>query len=333
MDRAVIEQVLNAFRYFMARKAPWAGAARVGLPRTFEPVPADERMARAKVFDPALQHFSRGFRLGEPEFADADLGVRWRAARRMAMEHLLNIVVDSPWQENLVLRGSLVLPAWLGDAARPPGDMDWVVTPKTIHVSDLWAGRLFKDLTARVAAHPQVQDVTLLLEHVASDEIWTYDRAPGKRIVFPFRCGELPAGVVQMDFVFCEDLPAAPVLTDIPAADGSVIRCRTASPEMSLAWKILWLETDQYPQGKDLYDATLLAEQTPLPLELLKRTFDAASPHIGYQPNLTAQMPLRWNVDWENFQLEYPQVGGDAEAWKARLSKALSATLPPAKDD
>jgi hypothetical protein len=324
----MIDELKSMFRSLFARRVPRSGGGR-HFPRTFEPVPTDARMTRPQVFDPPLRHFTAGFRLGEPAFADADLAKRWHAARRVAMEHLLRIVVDSPRSENLVLRGSLVLPAWLGNAARPPGDMDWVVTPKTIHVSDRWTTDLFKDLAARIAARPETNGVTILLENVAADDIWTYDRAPGRRIVFPFRASDLPAGVVQMDFVFCEDLPAEPVLTEIPAADGSVIRARTASKELSLAWKILWLESDTYPQGKDLYDATLLAEQAPVPLALLERTFHLASTQISYRPKINADMPLNWNVDWDNFKLEYPHVEGDLATWKARLSRALAGTLPP----
>jgi len=55
------------------------------------------------------------------------------------MAHLLRIATESPWQNHLVLRGSLLLKAWLGAAAREPGDMDWVVTPPTLRMADLLA--------------------------------------------------------------------------------------------------------------------------------------------------------------------------------------------------
>ena len=51
----------------------------------------------------------------------------WHRARRRVMDHLLRLVADSPWREGLVLRGSLVLTAWLGRVAREPGDIDFVV--------------------------------------------------------------------------------------------------------------------------------------------------------------------------------------------------------------
>ncbi|KAK1185667.1 nucleotidyl transferase AbiEii/AbiGii toxin family protein [Streptomyces sp. NBS 14/10] len=74
-----------------------------------------------------------------------------------------------------------------------------------------------------------------------------------------------PPGEVRLDFARDELLPQAPVWTPIPRGDGGTpIAVRTASRELSLAWKVLWLhadcETEGQAQGKDLYDAVLLAE-------------------------------------------------------------------------
>ncbi|MFD7621090.1 nucleotidyl transferase AbiEii/AbiGii toxin family protein [Streptomyces sp. NPDC059802] len=64
---------------------------------------------------------------GEPAFDDPALAPRWRAARRAVQDHLLRVIAGSPWGDQLVLRGSLPLQAWVGAAAREPGDLDWVV--------------------------------------------------------------------------------------------------------------------------------------------------------------------------------------------------------------
>ncbi|MEE1766539.1 nucleotidyl transferase AbiEii/AbiGii toxin family protein [Streptomyces sp. SP18BB07] len=57
---------------------------------------------------------------------------RWRAehqaAHRAVLDHLLHLVADhSPLGEDLVLRGSMVMPAWVGAEARKPADLDWIV--------------------------------------------------------------------------------------------------------------------------------------------------------------------------------------------------------------
>ncbi|GGN56933.1 hypothetical protein GCM10010112_09260 [Actinoplanes lobatus] len=50
-------------------------------------------------------------------------------AHRAALDHILGVVAEQPWAECLVLRGSMTMASWVGDAARPPGDIDWVVWP------------------------------------------------------------------------------------------------------------------------------------------------------------------------------------------------------------
>lgn len=151
------------------------------------------------------------------------------------------------------------------------------------------------------------------------DDIWTYDRVPGRRIVFLWCAPDLPPGVVQMDFVFGELMLAAPEVFKL----GEQGNLWMASRPLSLAWKLLWLEGDIHPQGKDLYDAVLLAEQTQLPLELLQRVLASA----GELGRLTPDFPLLWHVDWANFQKEYPWVRGDTIDWQRRLTQALAPTF------
>src|SRR4051812_29870143 len=236
-----------------------------GYPATFEQPFADPSAHREKLFDPALKQYREGYRLGEPRFADAEIERRWRDARCRVMDHILRAVVASPHKDNLVLRGSLVLKAWLGDAAREPGDMDWVVTPKSIRITDTSAAEMFSGIIAAVLETSVAPEIDIIIDGIATDEIWTYDRAPGRRIVFPWCCADMPgsalsgplSGVVQFDAVFGEELLMT-TKTAIPAVDGSTIDVQTATPQLSLAWKLMWLRYDAYPQGKDLYDATLL---------------------------------------------------------------------------
>jgi hypothetical protein len=73
-----------------------------------------QKVDRSLVFDPALKHLSDGFRLGNPQFTAPEISRQWLHARRQVMDHLLALAIDSPWHQHLVLRGSLLLKAWLG---------------------------------------------------------------------------------------------------------------------------------------------------------------------------------------------------------------------------
>jgi hypothetical protein len=46
---------------------------------------------------------------------------------RSALDHVLRLVAESSWAETLMVRGSMAMPAWVGDRARPPADLDLVV--------------------------------------------------------------------------------------------------------------------------------------------------------------------------------------------------------------
>jgi hypothetical protein len=87
-----------------ARSAP-AGAP--GYPSTYQPVPPQAGVRQRAAFDPALKQFPRAYRPGEPEFADAAVGRRWRSVRGAALDHVLRAVATAPVARNLVLRGGV----------------------------------------------------------------------------------------------------------------------------------------------------------------------------------------------------------------------------------
>lgn len=283
------------------------------------------QLERLEIFDPALKHFPRGFRLSDPKFEDLEVRDRWLNARQQTIAHLLQIISGSRWENHLVLRGSLLLKAWLGNAAREPGDIDWVFRPKEIELNHPLSKQLFAELIQMVSEHPRAGNAVIDAAKISVCDIWTYERAAGRRIIFPWQVEGLPAGDLQMDVVFGEEMLAAPIQTLIPSPQGNGVSVWSADRELSLAWKLLWLETDMYPQGKDLYDATLLAEQTRLPLDLLYRVLQSGGWYSkdGLRPDL----PLQWSVDWDNCTLEYPWVEGEAEDWQNRLALALAPTF------
>jgi hypothetical protein len=294
-----------------------------GFPSTFT---AAAPAGRAQVFDPALKQFAYAFRPGDPTFTRPEDAARWHTARRRATDHVLRTFAESEWGDSLVLRGSRLLAAWLPEQAREPGDLDWVAEPASMRLPSHEATRLLNGLMAAVRHRPSPAGV-YMPPTVSSEDIWTYERAAGRRMVFPFKCEGLPDGAVQVDVVFSQELPSPPARTVVPAADGGCVAVRAATPEQSLAWKLLWLATDMYPQGKDLYDAVLLAEHTNLRREVLTETFNAARQQLVIYPG-TPFLDIR--VDWENFQRECPWVTGTEDEWRNRLDRALEREGPPA---
>ncbi|GHG79427.1 nucleotidyl transferase AbiEii/AbiGii toxin family protein [Streptomyces griseocarneus] len=297
--------------------------ARRDLPRTLRPVAGDGVLQRA-AYDPAVNHRRMGMRLSEPQFADEGRGEAWYAARRRALDHVLAAVAGSGWAGHLVLRGSMLLRAWYGDAAREPGDLDFVVVPDSWELDDERTDAMLDDIARAAEAATAGGPVRIDAAGAVSDEIWTYDRVPGRRLVLPWSAEAegIPAGTVQLDFVFNETLPA-------PAVPGEGTALMTASPELSLAWKVLWLVTDHHPEAKDLYDAVLLAEDpgTRLSYELLNRVLLAE----GEPCDLGWILSQATEADWDEYRKDRPPLDDTATGYLTRLAIAIAPTFAPAE--
>ena len=134
--------------------------------------------------------------------------------------------------------------------------MDFVVTPHTITSNSRTAATLLRDLKTALLTAPAAG---LHPDRITETAIWTYERADGRRLAVPFWAPGSPEDHLQIDIVFGEPLPLPPEPLTLPGVDAPL---QAAPASLALAWKLLWLATDLYPQGKDLYDAALLAEHT-----------------------------------------------------------------------
>ncbi|WP_164545204.1 nucleotidyl transferase AbiEii/AbiGii toxin family protein [Antribacter gilvus] len=177
---------------------------------------------------------------------------------------------------------------------------------------------MLEGIVAALAANP---GPGLRAADAVLEDIWTYERAEGRRLLVPYdidQPGPWPEATVQIDIVFDEALAVDPVEV---ALTPSGARLRAAPPELQLAWKILWLTTDGFPQGKDLYDAVLLAEAVDVPWPLLaevlrpERRADADA--------FTAEKILDLDVDWDNHLAGSPGTAGTQRDWLDRLAIAL----------
>ncbi|MGW3071515.1 nucleotidyl transferase AbiEii/AbiGii toxin family protein [Kitasatospora sp. NPDC001132] len=290
------------------------------LPRSLRPID-DESVSQQPVFDPALAGYVRALRPSEPAFADPQLAERWSAARREALNTALSAVAASPWAEHLVLRGSVLLRAWYGEQAREPGDLDFVVRPTDWELEDERTDRMLHELAA--GAERLSGTVRLHADQALSEEIWTYSRIPGRRLVLPWTAPGVPGGTVQLDFVFTEHLPVPPQSYRLPGVTGPLFG---ATPQLSLAWKILWLVSDNHPQGKDLYDALLLSRTAEVPYDLLRQVFTQSDESWSRWPVLPRSI-AELDVDWDEFAKDYPRFAEPVEEYPGRLLTALRPTF------
>ncbi len=306
----------------MSPEYPTAGAqvARSSrysdLPRTFRASDAPD-VVQQFLFDPVTVHHGNAYRASDPQFADPAQDRAWRLARSRALHLVLSSIANSVHVDALVLRGSVAMSVWFPESAREPGDLDFVVVPASWGVTDARTAALLAGIAdgAETFAARHGEGVTLSAEGAVIGDIWTYDRVPGRRMVLPWSATGLPGGDVQLDFVFNESLPEVPQALELPG--GGVIPA--ASPALSLAWKMLWLVTDAHPQGKDLYDAVLLAERYGLDRELLRKVFE---PDLEVPSPADVERVAGW-AGLDHFALEYPRLRDLAPGLAGRLVRAV----------
>jgi hypothetical protein len=115
-----------------------------------------------------------------------------------------------------------------------------------------------------------------------------------------------------------------------PSSGSAGARLLAATPELSLAWKLKWLVGDLHPQGKDLYDAVLLAEHCALSYELLGAAFIATDRGESGAPTGRADIAALaegMSYEWRHFTAEYPWLPGDLDMLVDRLLSALTPTF------
>jgi hypothetical protein len=195
----------------------------------------------------------------------------------------------------------------------PPEGLRW------LRADDIEPDRPHADLLALLEAHPRTPDgVRLDPARAVFDAAfgYAYDAVyggEGARVTVPF-----DGGAIQMDFAYDETLPEPAMLTAIPRADGTLNAMWTAGAALSLAWKLQWLAADQAArgagEGKDLYDAVLLAELPGMGL----------SPRLLRMPGVAGIDPAAvraWTVT------DLPSTHGTVADWLARLGAALGPLL------
>ncbi|MGK5559090.1 nucleotidyl transferase AbiEii/AbiGii toxin family protein [Actinomadura kijaniata] len=266
----------------------------------------------------------------------------------MAVDHVLAVLAGSRWSRELVLRGSLPLTAWLGQAARQPGDLDWLAPARSGPHDGHRAQALMDGLVGALRLGARGPGgLRLDARQVRRTTTGGYDLPEplGQRLLVPWQAGE-HAGRVQIDVAFGPPPERPPVTVEVPRADGGATRVRAAPPELELAWKLAWLYHDQgwsqqgRARGKDLYDAVLLAERLRadgrvLPGGLLRAVLRTrVGPRYGRLSDPEAV--LEWEVDWETFRRTHPQATPDTEnsedagevgEWRLRLALALMEVL------
>lgn len=211
-----------------------------------------------------------------------------------ALHGVLRRLAQSPARGRYVLRGSLLLHAWVSERStavlRQPRDIDlvWIGSGDPMAYNGAEAAR---SAIKSIVTTPVDDGVTFDAEKVEPVETWPYSESPGQRYLLPWTIGQW-RGEAQLDVSLDEviDPPAvdAQVPGLLPAMSATVL---AATPELALTWKLRWLLDDDVAQPKDLWDALLLIRHLPMDRVLFERALDTAHPALP--PGREAYAPQR----------------------------------------
>ncbi len=296
-------------------------------------------------------------------FTDPEDGADWFAARREAIDHILAAVAWSPWSPRLVLRGDVLMRAWFDECVPEPDSVEFFVRLELWQRDEPRVREMLDDLLADTVARSRQPGSTVVIdrplcEHDTIGESG-YVRGPFRaQLILSWR-GHGHVGTVDLDFVYEEPLPDRPVPTPIPRASipGRPLVLLAASQRQSLAWKIAQLVAESgrisvspyeevseealeegYPPAQDyhrpgplgraLYEAVLLAERSPLPLDLFERTLGLRNILVS-APDAEVHLLVQIanDVDWNAFADEHPALAGAHEQFLWRFVAALTPTF------
>lgn len=91
------------------------------------------------------------------------------SAHRAALDHVMTVIAESSWAERMVLRGSMTMPAWIGDAARPPGDIDWMIPQPGVPQPNRWNPDPYHDTLKPVQEWPEA------VHGAVRNEMWEFE--------------------------------------------------------------------------------------------------------------------------------------------------------------
>lgn len=96
---------------------------------------------------------------------------------RLALDHVLGLIANAGWSDQLLVRGSMLMTAYIGSGAREPADLDFVVIEDGWPVDELDPYPYLNDL-APVQQWPEVADGAGRGEMWAEEEFGTAGRKP-----------------------------------------------------------------------------------------------------------------------------------------------------------
>lgn len=240
-----------------------------------------------------------------------------RVLARYAMERFLYRLSQSPHSERFVLKGALLMLAWLGETIRPTRDAD------LLGFGDLSEESLLQIFSGVCGTEVEPDGMHYLPASVRVAAIRPEDAYGGQRVTLQSRLGGARLGV-QVDVGIGDAVVPPPVWLDYPCLlDVPRIRMRAYRPETAIAEKLHAMTVLGVVNSRmrDFFDIYMLAERghvdTGLLIDAVRATFQRRGTTIP------AELPLALTPKFAAMPAKQTQ-------WRAFLVKNGLTSVPEA---
>ncbi|MFE7836017.1 nucleotidyl transferase AbiEii/AbiGii toxin family protein [Streptomyces sp. NPDC057474] len=224
----------------------------------------------------------------------------WRLAHRAVLDHLLHLVADSPLGDDLVLRGSMVMPAWVGAEAREPADLDWIVPRPLLVPVDAAHPYPYVEGLEDVQQWPEAADGADRYEIWKFEEFDTGGLRPavppeGLHWIVEAEPEECPPHLAVLDLVRERPVAASGVVLDVDAArpDGTWTYTEYETPGTRLT--IPWA-AEGLPPGEARLDFARDERLPELPVWTAIPRGDGSARTVVRTPG--RELSLAWKLLW-----------------------------------
>jgi predicted nucleotidyltransferase component of viral defense system len=245
---------------------------------------------------------------------------------RYAAERLLFRLSSSAHAERFVLKGAMLLIAWLGDVVRPTRDVD------LLGLGDMSDDAVVEAFSEIASTPVQPDGVTFDPATITVARIREEDAYGGRRVTVRGLLGRARLSV-QIDIGIGDAVYPEPEWIEYPSLlDLPRPRIKAYRPETSIAEKLHAMVTlgEKNSRMRDFFDVSTLAEREAFDGERLgmaiRRTFDRRGTPLPPAP--LALRPAFAEIEgkeqqWDGFLRRYGVVGDDFPAVLAKVASFL----------
>jgi len=212
--------------------------------------------------------------------------------------------------DRYLLRGGILMPLWVGNAARPTMDLDFAGT------DPFDEPRLLNEIRRGLAGKGEREgDAEVDVASLRHELLYAETPFPGLRVTVDVWLPDQEVLSQRMDFGFHDPIVPPPERISLPIGESPALEVWAVRPELGFAWKLHELLEPRCWDFKHLYDLDAMIRLCPLDRDLLgtaiRTAFDAhRTPTERMERLFTGDFghSTARTRTWRQFRKKYPNL-------------------------